>query len=159
MGGRGHQVAAREGAKKLCLIAFERPPLRPAHHHLDVPAPAPRANQPRAPIQDRRVGAVPAGLVSGGWLASVTTCLTPDEETEGGPRRRSRASSVGRVGISLRIVVPCHKSRETAPIHSGQCWHNSEGASAPATVGDRRIALRRSAASGHHHGEGRAVCI
>jgi hypothetical protein len=35
---------------------------------MDIPAAAPRAQQPHAPIADRRVGAIPARELGGVWL-------------------------------------------------------------------------------------------
>ena len=104
-------MTARERAKKLCLIAFERPPPRLAHHHVDVPAAAPRAHPPCAPFGDRRLGTIPAGLLGRVGLTAVITCFAPDEETE---LSGSRASERHR-----RTAVGFHRGRRKNDLMPG----------------------------------------
>jgi len=51
---------------------------------VDIPAPAPRANQPLAPIENLRLRPLPARLVSGVRFASVAASFAPDREPEVG---------------------------------------------------------------------------
>jgi len=51
------------------------PPLGPGHHHVDVAAAAPGADEPLAPLRDGGVGAVPLGHLGGVGLDLVAARL------------------------------------------------------------------------------------
>jgi len=71
-----------------------RPPA-PAHQHVVLPAPAPRACQPLAPIENGGPCAMSPGLLGGVGLDLVPVRLAP-RSAEPGPRPGRRASLVGR---------------------------------------------------------------
>ena len=66
-------------------------PLGPGHHHVDVAATTPGADQPIAPIENDGLGAVPPGDLGRIGLGPVTAHLAPHESAGHGPQPRCPA--------------------------------------------------------------------
>jgi hypothetical protein len=73
-------------------------PLRPGYDHIDLSAAAAGADEPGAPIEHRRCGAVPFGHLAGVGLDLVLTVLAPNDKPElgsGGATQRHRRAGLG----------------------------------------------------------------
>jgi hypothetical protein len=57
-------------------------PLRPGYDHIDLSAAAVGADEPSAPIEDRRCRAVLLGHLAGVGLDLVPTVLAPNDEPD-----------------------------------------------------------------------------
>src|SRR5262249_29203585 len=75
------------------------PLLRPAHHHADIAAPAPRAHQPPAPISHGHLSAISLGHFVRVGLKLMPTVLAPYDECQSG--RRGAAERCGRAAVGF----------------------------------------------------------
>ena len=66
------------------MPAVALPPLGPAHHHIDPPAPASGTDQPLAPVEHGRFGAVPRSHLGGIGLNLMLAFLAPDDQPDAG---------------------------------------------------------------------------
>jgi hypothetical protein len=62
-------------------------PPRPAHHHIDLPAAATGADQPFAPIEDGRFGAVPSSHFGGIGFDPMLAFPAPHDQPDAGGGR------------------------------------------------------------------------
>jgi hypothetical protein len=55
-------------------------PFRSGHHHVDLPAAALGTDEPLAPIEHGRFGAIPSSHLSRVWLDLMLAFLAPDDQ-------------------------------------------------------------------------------
>jgi hypothetical protein len=64
------------------MPAVALPPLSPAHHRIDLPAAAVRTDEPGAPIEHGRFGAVPSSHLGGIGLDLMLAILAPHDQPD-----------------------------------------------------------------------------
>ena len=86
------------------LRKLSRSPLRSGHHHIDLPAAAAGTDQPLAPIEHGRFGAVPGSHLGGVGLDLMLAFLAPDDQPDlgrGGDAERHRRATIRFHGCAI----------------------------------------------------------